>query len=60
MENGLFRSCDVKNLSGGFSKKELGFGIGGWGGVRYKVIRTPKGKTLSNNNKKKSKAKKKK
>ena len=42
-----------------FSKKELGFGIGGWGGVRYKVIRTPKGKTLSNNNKKKVKQKRK-
>ena len=32
-----------------FSKKELGFGIGGWEGVRSIVIRTPMGKKLSNN-----------
>ena len=48
-----------------FSKKELGFGIGGWEGVRSIVIRTPMGKKLSNNQqirkaKKKKKEKKKK
>ena len=44
-----------------FSKKELGFGIGGWEGVRSIVIRTPMGKKLSNNQQiRKTKKKKKK
>ena len=63
MENGLFRSCDVKNLSGGiYWLFKKGIGVWDWrlGRGEIQSNQDPKGKDIEQQQQKKSKAKKKK